>query len=149
MKEQIAYSDASFDNQEKVAGIGVVVDKGVKLSPMSNWIPCMDNNYAELFAIYIAGIMMGGSGVVYTDSQCAIDYIEGKIREDKPRNHQQYIKHQQKKVLAYKINKLNLEVRKVKAHTNNFKLEELNNNDADIQAKRGLAKFYARKLQER
>jgi ribonuclease HI len=149
MREKIAYSDASFDNQEKVAGIGVVVDKGVKLSPMSNWIPCMDNNYAELFAIYIAGIMMGGSGVVYTDSQCAIDYIEGKIREDKPRTHQQYIKHQQKKVLAYKIKKLNLEVIKVKAHTNNFKMEELNNNDADIQAKRGLAKFYARKLQER
>lgn len=149
MKEQIAYSDSSFDDKEKVAGIGVVVDKGIKLSPVSNWIPCEDNNYAELFAIYLAGIMMGGNGVVYTDSQCAINYIEGKVREDKPRTHQQYIKHQQKKVLAYKIRKLNLEVRKVKAHTHNFKLEELNNNDADIQAKRGLAKYYARKLQER
>ena len=149
MKKQVAYTDSSYSDKDGVAGIGVVIDKGVKLSPMSNWIPCLDNNYAELFAIYVAGIMMGGSGVVYTDSQCAIDYLEGKVREDKPRTHQQYIKHQQRKVLAYKIKKLNIEVRKVKAHTRNFKLEELNNNDADIQAKRGLAKFYARKLHER
>lgn len=138
----IAYSDASFDNEKKVAGLGVVIDKGIKTSPISNWIHCEDVNYAELFAIYEAGILLGGSGVVYTDSQTAIDYIQGKIRDNKPRNHQQYIKHQQKKVLAYKINKLNIEVRKIKAHSKELKENELNNNDADIQAKKGLMKYY-------
>lgn len=138
----VAYSDASFDNKEKVAGWGVVIDKGIKTSPASNWIPCEDVNYAELFAIYEAGILLGGSGVVYTDSQTAIDYIQGKIRDNKPRNHEQYIKHQQKKVLAYKINKLNIEVRKIKAHSKEIKENELNNNEADIEAKKGLAKYY-------
>lgn len=138
----IAYSDASFDDEKKVAGWGVVIDKGIKTSPVSNWIPCEDVNYAELFAIYEAGILLGGSGVIYTDSQTAIDYIQGRIRDDKPRNHQQYIKHQQKKVLAYKINKLNIEVRKIKAHSKEIKENELNNNDADIQAKKGLMKYY-------
>lgn len=138
----IAYSDASFDDKKKVAGWGVVIDKGIKTSPVSNWIPCEDVNYAELFAIYEAGILLGGSGVVYTDSQTAIDYIYGRIRDDKPRNHQQYIKHQQKKVLAYKINKLNLDVRKIKAHSKEIKENELNNNEADIEAKKGLMKYY-------
>ena len=149
MTDKVAYSDASYDKDEKVAGWGVVIDKGVKTTPASNWIPCEDVNYAELFAIYEAGILLGGSGIVYTDSQTAIDYIEGRIRDDKPRTHEQYIRHQQKKVLAHKINKLNLEVRKIKAHSKQMKLEELNNNDADIHAKRGLAKYFARKLHER
>lgn len=139
-----AYSDASFDKDRKVAGWGVVIDKGVKTTPVSNWIPCEDVNYAELFAIYEAGILLGGTGVVYTDSQTAIDYIEGRIQDNKPRTHEQYIRHQQKKVLAYKINKLNLEVRKIKAHSKELKENELNNNDADVQAKKGLMKYYKR-----
>lgn len=138
----VAYSDASFDKDEKVAGWGVVLDKKIKSTPVSNWIPCEDVNYAELFAIYQAGILLGGSGIVYTDSQTAIDYIQGRIRDNKPRTHEQYIRHQQKKVLAHKINKLNLEVRKIKAHSKEMKENELNNNEADIEAKKGLMKYY-------
>jgi ribonuclease HI len=140
----IAYSDASYDDKDKVAGIGVVIDKGIKDSPTSSWIPCCDVNYAELFAIYQAGILLGGRGIVYTDSQTAIDYIQGKIRDDKPRTHEQYIKHQQKKVLAYKINKLDLDVRKIKAHSKELKRGEINNNLADTHARKGLAKYKAR-----
>ncbi len=148
---KVAFSDASFDQDRKVAGIGIVIDKDVKSSNVSNWIPCDDVNYAELFAIYIAGILLGGKGKVYTDSQTAIDYLQGRIRDDKPRTHPQYIRHMQKKVLAYKIKKLDLEVIKVKGHSKEMRLTELNNNDADINAKKGLAKYYARfsKLHER
>lgn len=138
----VAYSDASFDKDEKVAGWGVVLDKKIKSTPISNWIPCEDVNYAELFAIYQAGILLGGSGIVYTDSQTAIDYIQGRIRDNKPRTHEQYIRHQQKKVLAHKINKLNLEIRKIKGHSKEMKENELNNNEADIEAKKGLMKYY-------
>ena len=136
-----AFSDASYVDGEGVAGIGVVLDKGLKTTIVSNWIPCCDINYAELFAIYIAGILLGGKGTVYTDSQAAIEYIKGNITEERPRTKEQYIRYQQKKVLAYKIRKLDLEIIKVKGHSKEFKMTELNNNEADLQARKGVAKY--------
>jgi ribonuclease HI len=136
-----AFSDASYVDSAGVAGIGVVLDKGLKTTIVSNWIPCCDVDYAELFAIYIAGILLGGKGTVYTDSQAAIDYIKGNITDERPRTKDQYIRYQQKKVLAYKIRKLDLEIIKVKGHSKEFKMIELNNNEADLQARKGVAKY--------
>ena len=136
-----AFSDASYVDGEGVAGIGIVLDKGLKTTLVSNWIPCCDVNYAELFAIYVAGILLGGEGTVYTDSQAAVEYINGNITDERPRTKEQYIRHQQKKVLAYKIRKLNLEIVKVKGHSKEFNMIDLNNNEADLQARKGVAKY--------
>lgn len=140
----IAYTDASFNMKNKVGGWGVVVQDGLKERYYSSWIPCEDVNYVELFAIYIAGILLEGKGKVYTDSQTALSYIKGEIRKDKPRTHSQYINHQKMRVLAHKINKLNLVVEKVKAHSRIIEDKAINNNIADLCARKGLAKYFQR-----
>ena len=124
----IAYTDASFNMKNKVGGWGVVIQDGLKERHYSSWIPCEDVNYVELFAIYIAGILLEGKGKVYTDSQTAISYIKGEIRDEKPRTHSQYINHQKMRVLAHKINKLNLDVVKIKAHSRVIEDKAINNN---------------------
>lgn len=140
----IAYTDASFNMKNKVGGWGVVIQDGLKERHYSSWIPCEDVNYVELFAIYIAGILLEGKGKVYTDSQTAISYIKGEIRDEKPRTHQQYINHQKMRVLAHKINKLNLDVVKIKAHSRIIEDKAINNNIADLCARKGLAKYFQR-----
>ena len=141
---KIAYTDASYDDKKGVAGWGVVIQDGLKERSYSNWLPCDNVNYAEMFAIYVAGILLGGKGVIYTDSQTAISYIKKEIREDKPRTHKQYIAHQMMRVLAYKINKFDLEVVKVKGHSKVIEKKAINNNLADLHARKGLAKYYER-----
>ena len=140
----IAYTDASFNMKNKVGGWGVVIQDGLKERHYSSWIPCEDVNYVELFAIYIAGILLEGKGKVYTDSQTAISYIKGEIRDEKPRTHSQYINHQKMRVLAHKINKLNLDVVKIKAHSRVIEDKAINNNIADLCARKGLAKYFQR-----
>jgi ribonuclease HI len=140
----IAYTDASFNMKNKVGGWGVVIQDGLKERHYSSWIPCEDVNYVELFAIYIAGILLEGKGKVYTDSQTAISYIKGEIRDEKPRTHSQYINHQKMRVLAHKINKLNLDVVKIKAHSRVIEDKAINNNIADLYARKGLAKYFQR-----
>ncbi len=134
--KKTAYTDASFDERTKKAGWGVVLVKGVKKTFIHGDIPALNNNYAELWAIYMAGILLGGSGEVYTDSQTAISYIKKQIR-DKPRTQEQYINHKHNEFLAYKIRKLNITVYKTKAHTKNNTKEGIFNNIADLCAKLG------------
>lgn len=143
MSKQI-WCDASYDAKRGVAGFGIIIkDKGVKTRTISNWIPASSINYAELFAVYQAAILAGGDGVIYTDSQTALTYLYGSIK-DKPRTREQYIRHQNMRVLAYKIRRLEVRVEKVKAHQKIYHEGALCNNMADLMAKYGLSKFYDR-----
>lgn len=136
------YTDASFDEKRGVAGIGLLIRKGAKQTNISNWIPAPDNNYAELWAIYMASILMSGrDGVIYTDSQTALSYIKNEIKE-KPRTKEQYERHQRMRLLAYKVRKLNPKVEKVKGHESKYQEKPLSNNMADLLAKFGRSKYY-------
>ena len=138
------FCDSSYDEKNKVAGIGITIQNGFKQRAISTWIPCKSNNYAEMWAIYQSAILSAGhDAIIYTDSQSALAYIEGKIKE-KPRSHEQYILHQQMKVLAYKINKLHPCVKPVKAHSHLLINKEIGNAMADVLARSGRVKFYAR-----
>lgn len=125
------------------SGIGIYMTNGIKSRTISNKIPTDDNNYAELYAIYIAAILINGKeAIVHTDSQTAIAYIEGKIsrrREDFGNNQSGWIRYNQMKVLAYKIRRANpnLKVEKVKAHVKQNDRNHVGNNIADLLAKRG------------
>ena len=138
-----AYCDSSYDEKKKIAGIGIVIKEGEKQRMLSNWIPCGSNNYGELWAVYIASILIGDKGVIYTDSECALAYLDGRINPDRPRTHRQYIEHQNMRVLAYKVNRLHPNVQKVKAHTRQMKFLSIGNAMADLCAKQGKCKYFA------
>ncbi len=59
-----AYCDSSFDEKKGIAGIGIVIENGTKRRLVSNWIKARSNNEAELFAIYLAGILTENNGVI-------------------------------------------------------------------------------------
>lgn len=139
------YVDSSFDIKKGVAGIGIVIENGEKQRIISNWIPCNSNNYGELFAIYIASILTSGQATIYTDSECALAYLENRINHDRPRTQAQYIEHQKMRLLSYKVRKLNPTVKKVKAHTKQIKFLEIGNALSDLLAKQGRCKYYASK----
>ena len=137
-----AFTDSSYDIKRKVAGIGIVINDGLHQRTVSNYVKASSNNYGELFAIYVAAILLHGKdSTVYTDSQTALQYINSSIK-DKPRTREQYIEHMNMKVLAYKIKRLGVAVDKVKAHTNQLKNKNIHNNMADLLAKYGRSKFY-------
>ena len=168
--ELIAYTDASYDEKRNIAGWGVVIQvkKGgvTKEHTYRNFLPCPNNNYAELFAIHQALILLAGNKyrknntkiTVYTDSQTALDYINGlrgKEYEDKHKqkwSKSQWINHKQMQLLAYKVRKLCvgsvIEYKKVKGHCKDFGTEHLVNNLADGYAKIGRSLYYKR-VQER
>ena len=110
-----AYCDSSYDDKRKIAGVGVVIEDGSKRRVVSNWIKAQSNNEAELFAIHLASILTEGKGEIYTDSQTAIGYIKGEIK-DKPRTKEQYIRHKHCEFWAYQIRNRNINVTKIKAH---------------------------------
>lgn len=129
-----AYVDSSW--RDGIAGFGIFIKDGVKEKIFSNWIRTDNNNYGELWAIYQAAIICAcHDAVIYTDSQTAIQYLNKAIK-DKKRTPEQYIRHQQMKVLAYKINRLGVRVEYIKGHVKN----EYNNNMADFLAHIGLDK---------
>lgn len=101
---RIIYTDASLDDKNHIAGIGVIIKEGYKEKPYSFWVPARTINEAELFAIY-------------TDSQTAISYIKGDIKE-KPRTRQQYINHKHCELLAYKLRKRGVIPQKIKKPMN-------------------------------
>lgn len=136
-----AYADSSFDEKRNIAGIGILIKKGEKERIYSFWTRAHSNNEAELFAIYMAGILIGERGVIYTDSQTAISYILGNIK-DKLRTKEQYIRHKHCELIAYKIRKLGLSVDKIKGHRHVYQSHAMGNNIADMLAKAGRAKFY-------
>lgn len=137
-----AFVDASFDADKKVCGIGIYIQDGVKQRTVSNWMHADSINFGEMWAIYTACILLHGrNAIVYTDSQTALQYLTQGVK-DKPRTREQYIRHRQMQVLAYKIKKLGVAVDKVKAHQKTCSIVATANGTADILAKMGRAKFY-------
>lgn len=137
-----AFVDASYDNAKKVCGIGIFIQDGVKQRTVSNWLQTDSNNYGELWAIYTACILLHGKdATVYTDSQTALQYLTTGVK-DKPRTREQYIRHRNMQVLAYKIKKLGVAVSKVKAHQRTCNSSATSNNVADMLARLGRSKYY-------
>lgn len=136
------YCDASFDEKNNIAGIGISIIDGQKRRTFSNWIKVRTINEAELFAIYLAGILSEGKGNIYTDSQVAISYIENNIKE-KNRTKEQFLNHKYCEYWAYKIRKKGIHPEKIKAHQKVFQLHPMGNRMADLLANEGRAKFYA------
>lgn len=130
------YVDSSW--RDGIAGYGVyIVTNGVKERFFSNWIKTDNNNYGELWAIYQAAIICAcRDAVIYTDSQTALSYIKGTVK-DKKRTPEQHIRHQQMRVLAYQIRRLGVPVEYIKGHQK----KEYCNNLADLLAHKGLDKF--------
>ena len=139
------YVDSSFDEKRNVAGLGIVLQDGLKQRVISTFLNCPSNNYGELFAIYLGAILTHGQGIIYTDSECALKYVKNEINPDKPRTREQYYNHQMMKVLAYKVRLLNPNIQKVKAHTGQMRFLSIGNAMADLLAKQGRAKYYQQK----
>lgn len=137
------YCDSSFDERRGVAGIGVTVIDGEKRRTYSAWIRASSNNEAELFAIHLASILCEGKGIIYTDSQCALSYIRGDVK-DKPRTREQYINHKYCEYWAKQIKRRGIATEKIKAHQKGFDVHSMGNRIADLLANEGRAKFYAR-----
>lgn len=136
------FCDCSFDSKRSIAGIGLLIKDGVKQKTVSNWVPATDNNYGELWAVYLASILMSGKdGVIYTDSQNAIAYIQNKVK-DKPRTTEQYNNYQRMRLLGYKIRKLGVRIEWTKGHVKNFQPKSVDNALADMLAKQGRSKYY-------
>lgn len=136
------FCDCSFDSKNKIAGIGLLIKDGVKQRTISNWIQAPDNNFGEIWAVYQAAILMGGrDGVIYTDSQTALAYVQDRVK-DKPRTREQYENHQRMRLMGYKIRKLKANVEWTKGHVGNFKQKSVDNALADCLAKQGRSKFY-------
>lgn len=144
------YTDCSFLEKERIAGLGLRVIDGQKETSYSNWIKAPSNNYGELFAIYEACILSGGVDcTIYTDSQTALDFIHNRIKKKSRcdfRNEEQFYAYQMMRVLAYRVRKVspNIKFEKVKAHRRDHKLEHLNNSIADSLAKLGVLKSRGR-----
>lgn len=142
----IIYTDSSYNERFGIAGIGCLIIDGEKRRIFSNWIKLPNNNAGELYAIYYALIIASqatGSHTVYTDSQTAIAYINGSIKE-KPLTPQQQKNRLECQKWAYRINHFKptgLTIEKVKAHTGHYQTKAINNAMADLLAKEGIVKY--------
>lgn len=142
----IIYTDSSFNEKSKVAGIGCVLISGQKRYTFSNWIKAANNNIGELYAIYYAlniARRYPGPHTVMTDSQTAIGYITGNIK-DKEGTPEQVRNRLECKKWAYRINQISPEgiiLGKVKAHTGHYQRDAIQNALADLLAKEGIVKF--------
>lgn len=138
------FTDSSYDEKRKVCGIGIYIEKDCENTTISNFITTDDNNYGEMFAIYLAAIIGHGKNcTIYTDSLTAVDYIEDKIKE-KPRDEEAYIRHQRLRLLAYKIRRLKPDIKWIKGHQKHYQQLCIGNQLADLLAKQGRAKLYER-----
>lgn len=134
------YTDCSYNDKLGIAGIGLYIKDGVKRKTISSWMPATDNNIGEIWAIYIASILLSGKkGTIYTDSATALAYIKNEVKE-KPRTREQFERHQRMRLIAYKIRRLNPNVEKVKGHDHRFQEVAISNAIADLLAKEGIAK---------
>lgn len=135
------YTDASFDDRNKIAGIGICIVDGYKQKNYSVYTKARTINEAELFAIHLGSILSEGKGVIYTDSQTAVSYINNQIK-DKPRTQDQWLNHKYCQYWAYQIRRRKISVEKIKGHKNYFQTHQLGNNMADLLSRAGRAKFY-------
>lgn len=139
-----AWCDASFDEKRKMAGIGIVVQRGQKERYYSVFIPAPNINYAELYGIYLTGVLMGGErGTIYSDSLTAVSYANNQVNNDRPRTKEQYENHQRMRLLGYQIRKLPITVEWQKGHCKDFQKNAVHNQMVDLLAKNARAKYYS------
>lgn len=142
----IIYTDSSFNDKHKVAGIGCVIICGQQRRIFSKWIKTENNNIGELYAIYYALELIReypGPHTLYTDSQNAIAYISDNVK-DRPLTPKQQKNRLECRKWAYRINQIapqDLKIEKVKAHTGHYQFKAINNAMADLLAKEGIVKF--------
>lgn len=79
----MAYTDASFDKENNIAGVGIVLINGQERKDYALFVPCRTANAGELFAIHLACILTHGQAVIHTDSQTAYQYIINGVSEKK------------------------------------------------------------------
>ncbi|MCM1324737.1 MAG: hypothetical protein NC218_11510 [Acetobacter sp.] len=136
-----AYTDASFDKENNIAGIGIVIINGQKRRDYALFVPCRTANAGELFAIQLANILTHGQATIYTDSQTAYQYIINGVGEKK-RTREQYLNHLECKYWAYQIKRsTNISVIKVKAHKRHYNKDSANNMVADSLAFLGRSRY--------
>lgn len=147
------WTDSSYCQEKKIAGIGLVIKRHGKYNSIPSWTPASSNNYGEMWAIHQAGVLAGGSKcIIYTDSQTALDYINGIRGKEYEAKHRsswtkfQYYEHKRLQFLAYRIKRMspNLSFEKVKAHQKDLKALHICNNMADSSAKLGVIQFLSR-----
>lgn len=137
------YTDSSFNEKYRVAGIGVVIQNGPDKKVLNNSIKVSNNNIGEMCAIWYAlNIARRYSGPIeiYTDSQTAINYINGFTPKNKELTLEQKINRLELKKWAYRINKIkpdDCQIIHVKAHTGKYSDHAINNAIADLAAKNG------------
>lgn len=143
------FTDSSLDEQKGVAGIGLYIMRGAQNETVSHWIKTDDNNFAELWAIYQASILAYGKDcIIYTDSQTALQYINGNENIEKLRTREQYIRHKQMQLLAYKVRRLKPHVEWTKGHLKYYQENAIGNQIADNLSKQGRAKYYKQQKDE-
>lgn len=135
--------DSSFDDKRGIVGLGIVIQDGNKRRTYSNWVRARSNNAGELIAIHVGSILTEGKGIIYTDSQNAINYINKQIK-DKPRTQSQYLNHKECEYWACQIRRRGIKVEKIKAHQHNFQTHSIGNRLSDLLSKEGRGKFYER-----
>lgn len=139
------FTDASYDSNQGIAGIGILVCKGERRDLISNWCKAKSINEAELKTIELACILSGGEPCdVFTDSQTALQYIQNGVK-DKPRTREQYIRHKHCEFVACKIKTFkNVNFSKIKGHQHNYQRLSMGNRIADVLASEGRSKYYGR-----
>ena len=138
------FTDSSLDENKGICGIGIYIVKGASNRTISHWIETNDNNYGELWAIYMAAILAHGKDcTIYTDSMTAISYINGNENIEKIRTQKQYIRHKRMQLLAYKIRRLKPKIIWTKGHLKYFQEIPIGNQIADNLSKQGRMKYYA------
>ena len=137
------FTDSSLDEKKGVCGIGLYIMRGAQNETVSHWIKTDDNNYGELWAIYQAAILGHGKDcIIYSDSMTAIQYVNGNENIEKLRTQEQYIRHKQMQLLAYKVRKLNPHIEWTKGHLKYYQENAIGNQIADNLSKQGRAKYY-------
>lgn len=143
------FTDSSLDEKKGIAGIGLYIMRGAQNETISHWIRTDDNNFAELWAIYQASILAHGKDcTIYTDSMTALQYINGYENIEKIRTQEQYIRHKQMQLLAYKVRRLNPHIEWTKGHLKYYQEHAIGNQIADNLSKQGRAKYYKTQNQD-
>ena len=87
--------------------------------------------------------IFGDSYNIVWNSQTAISYIEGNIK-DKPRTKEQFLNHKHCEFWAAQIRRRGVKAIKIKAHEKTFQVHSIGNRLADLLANESRAKFYSR-----
>lgn len=134
------YTDCSYDPYSHVCGLGLYIEDGVVTRTISTRINADNNNYGELFAIYLAAILSHGKDcTIYTDSQIAMSFVKGNVKCN-AETVDSYERFQRLRLLGYKIRQLKPVLAWVRGHQKDLNSHSIGNQLADLLAKQGRIK---------